>query len=175
MYSITKQIHISARYVWVTFLQVNKETRQVWMDQWGPISLGRAQEISNQSLGVGLPKGRRNPVVVHLGYNACFSTTLVIKWQSPDNIHVVQFLVYIVSEVLNESKLRYFHIIKMAYALLTSCKLVHYFHAHQIEVHTSSTLVEVLHNKDAIGRIAKWAIELKIYDITFKLWTVIKP
>lgn len=82
---------------------------------------------------------------------------------------MVQFLVYIVSEVLNESKLRYFHIIKMAYALLTSCKLVHYFHAHQIEVHTSSTLVEVLHNKDAIGRIAKWAIELKIYDITFKL------
>ncbi|KAL5670177.1 hypothetical protein ACJX0J_022398, partial [Zea mays] len=45
--------------------------------------------------------------------------------------------------VLNESKLRYFHIIKMAYALLTSCKLVHYFHAHQIEVHTSSTLVEL--------------------------------
>lgn len=27
---------------------------------------------------------------------------------------------------------------------------------------------------DASGRIAKWAIELGIYDIIFKLWTTIK-
>jgi hypothetical protein len=40
----------------------------------------------------------------------------------------------------------------MAYALLiTSYKLVHYFQEHQIEVHTSFTLGEFLHNinKDA--------------------------
>jgi hypothetical protein len=44
----------------------------------------------------------------------------------------------------------------LAYALLiTSCKLVHYFEAHQIEVHISSTLGEVLHNKDVIARVSK--------------------
>jgi hypothetical protein len=36
----------------------------------------------------------------------------------------------------------------------------------------SSILLEVLHNMDATGRIAKWAIELGIYDIIFKLWTI---
>jgi hypothetical protein len=52
--------------------------------------------------------------------------------------------------------------------------LSHYFQAHQIEVHTSSTLGEVLHNKEATGKIAKWAIELAMYDIVFKPWTAIK-
>jgi hypothetical protein len=57
----------------------------------------------------------------------------------------------------------------MPYTLLiTSHKLVHYFQSHRIEVHLSSTLGEMLHNKDATGRVAKWAIELGVYDIIFK-------
>lgn len=63
----------------------------------------------------------------------------------------------------------------MAYALLiTSRKLVHYFQAHRIEEHTSSTLGNVLHNKDTTGRIVKWAIKLRVYDIVFKPRTTIK-
>jgi hypothetical protein len=47
----------------------------------------------------------------------------------------IQYLIYYISEVLSESKTWYFHIMKLTYALLiTSCKLSHYFHAHQIEV-----------------------------------------
>jgi hypothetical protein len=58
---------------------------------------------------------------------------------------------------------------KLAYALLiTSCKLSHYFQAHQIEVHTSSMLGEILNNKEATGKIAKWATELSMYDIVNK-------
>jgi hypothetical protein len=57
---------------------------------------------------------------------------------------------------------------KFAYALLiTSGNLSHYFQAHQIEVHTSSTLGEALHNREATGTIAKWAIKLTIYVLTF--------
>jgi hypothetical protein len=41
-------------------------------------------------------------------------------------------------------------------------------------VHTSSTLGELLHNKDATCRIAKWAIELGVCDIVFKPRTTIK-
>jgi hypothetical protein len=64
---------------------------------------------------------------------------------------------------------------KLAYALLiTSRKLSHYFQAHQIEVHTSSTLGEILNNREATGRIAKWAIELSMYDIIYKSRTAIK-
>jgi hypothetical protein len=59
---------------------------------------------------------------------------------------------------------------KLAYALLiTSCKLSHYFQAHEIEVHTSSTLGEILNNREANGKIAKWAIELSMDDIIYKL------
>jgi hypothetical protein len=64
---------------------------------------------------------------------------------------------------------------KLAYALLiTSCKLSHYFQAHQIDVHTSSILGEILHNKEATGKIAKWAIELVMYGIVFKPRIAIK-
>jgi hypothetical protein len=78
----------------------------------------------------------------------------------------VQYPVYFVSEVLSDSKTRYLHIMKLAYALLiTAHKLSHYFQAHQIEVHTSLTLSEILNNREVIGKIAKWAIEFSMYDI----------
>jgi hypothetical protein len=64
---------------------------------------------------------------------------------------------------------------KLAYALLiTSYKLSHYFQAHAIEVHTSSTLGEILNNREATLKIAKWAIELSMYDIVYKPRTAIK-
>jgi hypothetical protein len=45
---------------------------------------------------------------------------------------------------------------------------------HQIEVHTSSTLVVILNNREATGKIAKWAIELSMHDIVYKPSTTIK-
>jgi hypothetical protein len=64
---------------------------------------------------------------------------------------------------------------KLAYALLiTARKLSHYFQAHWIEVHTSPTLGEVLNNREATGKIAKWANELSKYDIIYKPWMAIK-
>jgi hypothetical protein len=44
----------------------------------------------------------------------------------------------------------------------------------QIEVHTSSTLGKILNNREATGKIAKWAIELFMYDIIYKPRTTIK-
>jgi hypothetical protein len=64
---------------------------------------------------------------------------------------------------------------KLAYTLqITSCKLSHYFWAHQIEVHTSSTLCDILNNREATGKIVKWAIELSMYDIVYKPQMAIK-
>jgi hypothetical protein len=83
--------------------------------------------------------------------------------------------VYFVSEVVSDSKSRYFHIMKLTYALLIIArKLSHYFQVHQIEVHTSSTLGEILNNREATGKIAKWAIELSMYDIVYKPRMAIK-
>jgi hypothetical protein len=64
---------------------------------------------------------------------------------------------------------------KFAYALLiTASNLSHYFQAHQIEVYTSSTLGEILNNREATGKIAKWAMEPSMYDIVYKPRTAIK-
>ena len=49
----------------------------------------------------------------------------------------------------------------------TSCKLRHYFESHKITVVTDFPLEDILHNKDATGRISKWAIELGALHIGF--------
>jgi hypothetical protein len=82
---------------------------------------------------------------------------------------------YFINEVLSDSKSQYFHIMKLAYALqITARKLSHYFQVHQIKVHTSSTLGEILNNREATGKIAKWANELYTYDIVYKPRTTIR-
>jgi hypothetical protein len=64
---------------------------------------------------------------------------------------------------------------KLAYTLLiASRKLSHYFQVHQIEVHTSLTLGEILNNREATRKVAKWVIELSMYDIVYKPRTAIK-
>jgi hypothetical protein len=84
-----------------------------------------------------------------------FSTTIVVEREELVKNRKVQHLVYFISGVLRDSKTRYFHIMKLAYTLLiTYRKLLHYFQAHQIEVHTLSTLGEVLNNKEATEKTA---------------------
>ena len=57
---------------------------------------------------------------------------------------------------------------KLLYALLiTSRKLRHYFESHKITVVTDFPLGDILHNKDATGRISKWAVELGALNIDF--------
>jgi hypothetical protein len=50
---------------------------------------------------------------------------------------------------------------------LAKKKLVHYFDSHTITMVTSFPLEEIINNRDAAGRIAKWALELMVYGITY--------
>jgi hypothetical protein len=103
------------------------------------------------------------------------STTIIVETGESDTNRKIQYLVYFVSEMLSDSKSRYFHIMKLTYALLiTARKLSHYFQVHRIEVHISSTLGEILNNREATDKITKWAIELSMYDIVYKSRTSIK-
>ena len=58
--------------------------------------------------------------------------------------------------------------------LLTARKLRHYFDDHKVIVVTRFPIGDILHNKEAIGRIAKWACELGAHDIEFWPHTTIK-
>jgi hypothetical protein len=103
------------------------------------------------------------------------STTIVVERGESDTNRKIQYPVYFINKVLSDSKTQYFHIVKLAYALLImSHKVSHYFQANQIEVHPSLTLGEILNNKEATGKIAKWAIELSMHDIVYKPRIAIK-
>jgi hypothetical protein len=103
------------------------------------------------------------------------STTIVVEQRESDTNCKIQYTFYFISEVLSDSKTRYFHIMKLAYGLLImSRKLSHYFQVHQIDVHTSSTLDEILNNREATEKITKWVIELSMYDIIYKPRAAIK-
>jgi hypothetical protein len=53
-------------------------------------------------------------------------------------------------------------------------KLKHYFEEHPIMVVSTTPLLKIIGCKDAMGRVAKWAIELATYTIQHKPRTTIK-
>jgi hypothetical protein len=96
------------------------------------------------------------------------STALVVERVEEGHAYPVQHPVYFISEVLGPSKKKYPQVQKLLYAvLLTARKLRHYFDDHKVIVVTGFPIEDILHNKEAIGRIAKWACELGAHDIEF--------
>ena len=57
---------------------------------------------------------------------------------------------------------------------MTSCKLGHYFLAHDITVPTSYPLGNMFRNREVTGRIGKWAVELAPFAVRFVARTAIK-
>src|SRR3954463_12448944 len=87
----------------------------------------------------------------------------------------LQCPVYYVSEVLTLSKYRYPHWQKLVLGVfMASRKLKHYFQEHPIIVVISTPLADIIQNREATGRIAKWVIELGSYHIKYEPRTTIK-
>jgi ribonuclease HI len=76
--------------------------------------------------------------------------------------------VYFVSEVLSLSKKNYTELEKVLYAvLMASRKLRHYFQAYHIIIPSSQPLKDIMRNREATGRIGKWAAELNEFTIDY--------
>jgi ribonuclease HI len=119
------------------------------------------------------------PVEDLLLYISCtthvVSIVLVVERVEEGHTYPVHHLVYFISEVLGPSKKKYPQVQKLLYVvLLTARKLRHYFDDHKVIVVTEFPIGDILHNKEAIGRIAKWACELGAHDIEFWPCTTVK-
>ena len=107
-----------------------------------------------------LPK---DPMLLYVAAtNRVVSVVIVVEREEEGK--TVQRPVYYLSEVLSLSKQNYPHYQKMTYGVyMAAKKLKHYFQEHPITVVCSAPISEIIGNKDASGRVAKWAIELATY------------
>ena len=79
-----------------------------------------------------------------------------------------QLPIYFVSEALRGSKLLYSKMEKMAYAVVMAArKLRHFFQSFKIKVPTSFPLWDMFENREALGRIGKWATQLASHTVDF--------
>ena len=103
------------------------------------------------------------------------SVAIVVERKEAGKEYPVQRPVYYISEVLIESKQRYPHWQKLVYGVfMASRKLKQYFQGHPITVVSSAPLGDIIQNREATGRIAKWAIELGPHRLKYIPRTAIK-
>ena len=116
----------------------------------------------------------KEPMLLYIAAtNRVVSVVIVVEREEDGKS--MQRLVYYLSEVLSTSKQNYPHYQKMTYGVyMAAKKLKHYFQEHPIKVVCTAPISEILGNKDASGRVAKWVIELVAYVPTYERRDAIK-
>jgi hypothetical protein len=181
MHGSLKQVHIKARRKRLIILQIAQESGQVPVDHKSTGSSRCTKEVLDHatSTKAAMPShvrsaGRRS-IVIHILHDSRGDHRVSNRVGRRRACISVQHPVYFISEVLGPSKKKYPQVQKLLYAvLLTSRKLRHYFDDHKVIVVTGFPIGDILHNKEAIGRIAKWACKLGAHDIEFRPCTTIK-
>ncbi|CAL2266547.1 unnamed protein product [Prunus armeniaca] len=102
-------------------------------------------------------------LVLYLSISATALNSVLIH--KPNSIELP---IYYTSHALQDTKLQYPQLEKLAYALvLLACKLWPYFQAHIVAVLTNQPLRQVLQKPDTSGGLIKWAIELGEFNIHY--------
>jgi len=118
----------------------------------------------------------REPMMLYIAVTPrVVSVVFVVERPEEGKAQPVQRPVYYVSEVLSPSKQNYPHYQKLVYGVYLAIKRAkHYFQEHVITVVSTAPISEIVGNKDATGRVAKWAVILSAYHIQYEPRTAIK-
>jgi hypothetical protein len=137
--------------------------------QWGPTQQKAFEELKQyliQLTTLTRPSSGAPLLLYVVASQATVSATLVQEKQ--DGQAKKQVPVYFVSEVLCPSKRNYTELEKVLYAvLMASRKLRHYFQSYHITVPSSQPLKDIIRNREATGRVGKWATEMNEFTIDF--------
>jgi hypothetical protein len=137
--------------------------------QWGPAQQRAFEELKQYLIDLTTlaPPSPGAPLLLYVAAShSAVSATLVQEKQ--DGQVKKQALIYFVSKVLSLSKRKYTELEKVLYdVLMASRKLRHYFQAYHIIVPSSQPLKDIMRNREATGRIGKWAAELNEFSIDY--------
>jgi hypothetical protein len=137
--------------------------------QWGPAQQKAFEELKQYLIDLTTltpPSSGALLLLYVAASHAAVSATLVQEKQEGQVKKKAS--VYFVSEVLSHSKKNYTELEKVLYAILMAYrKLRHYFQAYHIIVPSSQLLKNIMRNREATGRIEKWAAELNKFTIDY--------
>jgi hypothetical protein len=137
--------------------------------QWGPAQQRAFEELKQYLIDLTTltPPSLGAPLLLYVAAShSAVSAALVQEKQ--DGQVKRQAPVYFVSKVLSLSKKNYIELEKVLYAMLMALrKLWHYFQAYHIIVPSSQPLKDIMRNREATGRIGKWAAELNEFFIDY--------
>ncbi|KAL6193990.1 hypothetical protein ACLB2K_035074 [Fragaria x ananassa] len=97
-------------------------------------------------------------------------SSVIVKQAKADELTV-----FYAGRGMNGPETRYSPLEKMALALINAARRLHkYFQAHSMVVLTNQPLKQILQRLKHFGRLSKWAIELREFDIEFRPRTTMK-
>jgi ribonuclease HI len=137
--------------------------------QWGQAQQRAFEELKQYLIDLTTltPPSPGAPLLLYVATShSAVSAALVQEKQ--DGQVKKQAPVYFVSKVLSLSKKNYIELEKVLYAVLMgSRKIRHYFQAYHMIVPSSQPLKDIMRNREATGRIGKWAAELNEFSIDY--------
>jgi hypothetical protein len=137
--------------------------------QWGPAQQKAFKELNQYFIDLTTltPPLSGAPLLLYVAASHSAVSAALVQ-EKLDGQVKKQALVYFVSEVLSPSKKNYTELEKVLYAvLMASRKLRHYFQAYHIIIPSSQPLKDIMRNREATGRIGKWAAELNEFTIDY--------
>jgi hypothetical protein len=143
--------------------------------QWSETQKQAFKELKDYLLNMTklCPPEPRSPLLLYV--SASNSAVSVVLVQEKEEGKFKQIPMYFAFEALSGSKIFYFELEKIAYAVVMAArKLRHYFEGHRIRVITNQPLNDLFANKEASTRIIKWGAELSEYIVDFERRRAIK-